>query len=231
MLPMDVSRWVDRLIGWLKWPIAFISLVFLPGVVYALTFVVKDIVGRPNALVPLLVGAAVFVVVWLAVLRPESSRHYIVTIEHELTHTLFALLTLHRVSGLRPALSGGGHVRYEGRGNWLIAIAPFIVPLFALLVMVLAFWVHDPHVISALLGLSLAWNVIGNWSSTHRHHGDHREAGGLFSFLFVTCSNLLVLGLVLAYATQAHSLTGHLDHVRGPTTAFFHWLVKLLTPG
>ena len=94
-------------------------------------------------------------------------------------------------------------MRYEGRGNWLIAIAPFIVPLFALLVMVLAIWVHDQRVISALLGLFLAWNVIGNWSSTHRHHGDHREAGGLFSFLFVTCSNLLVLGLVLAYATQA----------------------------
>src|SRR4051812_30295287 len=175
-------------------------------------------------------GAGAFVVVWVALLRPKSSRHYVVTIEHELTHTLFALITLHRVSGVRPALSGGGHVRYEGRGNWLIAIAPFVVPLFALLVVVLAIWVHNPRVISGLLGLCLAWNVIGNWSSTHRHHGDHREAGALFSFLFVTCSNLLVLGLVLAYATQAHSLTGHLDHVRGPATAFFHWLVKLVTP-
>ena len=77
---------------------------------------------------------------------------------------------------------------------------------------------------------TLAWHVIGNWSTTHRHHGDHREAGRIFAFLFVGCANLLVLGLVLAYATHARSLTGHLDHVRGPTTAFFHWLVNLVAP-
>lgn len=217
------------MIGWLKWPVALVSLVFLPGVVYALTFVAGDVVRRPHAIVPFLAGAGAFVLVWIAVLRPKSSRHYIVTLEHELTHTLFALLTLHRVSGIRAALGGGGHIRYEGRGNWWIAISPFVVPLFAILVLVLAIWVNSPRAISVLLGIAVAWNVIGNWSSAHRHHGDHREAGGLFSFLFVSCANLLALGLVLAYATQAHSLTGHLDHVRGPTTAFFHWIVNRLT--
>lgn len=228
---MTASGWVDRLIGWLKWPVAFLSLIFLPGVVYALGFVVRDLVGRPGALLPLLVGAAAFVGFWIVVLLPKSSRHPVVTWEHELTHSLFALISGHRITGLRASLRGGGHVGYAGRGNWLIAIAPFVVPLFALVVMVLAHWVHRPQVISALLGFTLAWNVIGNWSSTHRHHGDHREAGAIFSFLFVAAANLLVLGLALNYATQAHSLTGHLAHVRGPTSAFFHWIVNLIAPG
>ncbi len=228
---MNIPRWVDRLIGWLKWPIGFVSLVFLPGVIYALTFVIRDIARRPSAIVPLLVGASVFLVLWLAVLRPRTSLHYLVTLEHELTHTLFAVLTLHKVPALGATLASGGHVRYEGRGNWLIAIAPFVVPLFTLIVMLIAIWVHSPRVISGILGVTLAWNVIANWSATHRHHGDHREAGGIFAFLFVTCASLLVLGLVLAYATQARSLTGHLDHVRGPTSAFFDWLVELLAPG
>lgn len=225
---MSVSSGLDRLIGWLKWPVAFISLIFLPGVFYALSFVTRDIAHRPGALIPLLVGAGAFLILWLVLLLPKTSRHYIVTLEHELTHILFSLLTLHRVSGVRAALVGGGHARYEGRGNWLIAIAPFVVPVFSMIVVLIASWVHQPRVISGVLGFTLAWNVVANWAPAHRHHGDHREAGRIFSFLFVTCANLLVLGLVLAYATQARSLTGHLAHVAGPTRAFFAWIVKLL---
>ena len=89
---------------------------------------------------------------------------------------------------------------------------------------------HQPRVISGVLGFTLTWNVIGNWAPTHRHHGDHREAGRIFSFLFVTCVSLLLLGLVLAYATQARSITGHLAHVAGPTRSFFAWIVNLLDP-
>ena len=228
---MKVSSWIDRVLALLKWPIAIVSLVFLPGVVYALTFVVRDIARRPSSATPLLAGAGAFLIMWLAVLRPRPSRHYLVTFEHELTHALFAWLTLHRVSGLRAALRGGGHARYEGRGNWLIAMAPFVIPTSSLIVIAIAGWIHSPRLLSGLLGLTLTWTAVGNWSSTHRHHGDHREAGTLFAFLFVTCANLLVLGIVLAYATQAHMITGHLDHVRGPTAAFFSWLVSRLAPG
>ncbi|CAN5920036.1 hypothetical protein BH11MYX3_BH11MYX3_34370 [soil metagenome] len=227
---MSTSSGLDRVIGWLKWPVAFISLIFLPGMFYALSFVARDIAHRPSALVPLLVGAAAFLVVWLVLLLPKTSRHYLVTLEHELTYILFSLVTLHRVAGVRAALVGGGHARYEGRGNWLIAIAPFVVPVFSIIVVVIASGVHQPRVISGVLGFTLTWNVIGNWATAHRHHGDHREAGRIFSFLFVTCANLLVLGLVLAYATQARSLTGHLDHVAGPTRSFFAWIVNLLDP-
>jgi len=228
---MNVSAGVDRVVGWLKWPLALVSLVFLPGVIYALGFVARDIARRPASIVPTLAGAGAFVVLWLAVLLPKRSRHHLVTLEHELTHWLLALITLHRVSGLRAALTGGGHVRYMGRGNWLIAIAPFVVPTASLIVIALAGWLHSPRLLSALLGATLAWNVVANWAPVHRHHGDHREVGAVFSFLFVTCANGLVLGLVLAYATQARSLTGHLAHVRGPTSAFFSLLVKLIAPG
>ncbi|MBA3819169.1 MAG: M50 family metallopeptidase [Deltaproteobacteria bacterium] len=228
---MAISDPVDRVVGWLKWPTAFLSLVFLPGMLYALTFVVRDLGRRPGAMLPLLAGAGVFLAVWLVVLRPRTALHPVVTVQHELTHALLALLTLHPVQGFGAALRGGGHARYVGRGSWLIAIAPFVVPLFAVLVMIAAHWFHSPRAISGLLGLTLAWHIVGNWAPAHRHHSDHREAGRIFSFLFVTCANLLVLGIVLAYATGARSLTGHLDHVRGPTRAFFGWIVKLLAPG
>jgi Peptidase M50B-like len=224
---MNVSAGVDRVIGWLKWPVGIVSLVFLPGVFWALGFVIRDIARRPASIVPTLVGAGAFVLVWLVLLLPKRSRHHLVTFEHELTHWLLATATLHRASGLRAALTSGGHVRYAGRGNWLIAIGPYVVPTLSLIVIALAGWLHSPRLLSGLLGATLAWNVVANWAPAHRHHGDHREAGPVFSFLFVTCANALLIGLVLAYATQARSLTGHLDHVRGPTAAFFSLLVKL----
>ena len=228
MEAMRVSDAIDRAIGLLTWPLAIVSLVFLPGVVYALSFVVRDVARRPPAVMPVLAGAAGFVVLWLLILRPRRSLHYLVTLEHELTHALFSVLTLHRVAGLWAALRSGGHARYEGRGNGLIAIAPFVFPMFSLIVVAVSIWLHEHRILAVILGITLAWNIIGNWSRTHRHHGDHREVGIIFGFLFVTCASLLVLGIVLAHATQARSITAHLDHVRGPTTAFFGWLVKLI---
>lgn len=228
---MSIADTIDRVISWLKWPLAIVSLVLLPGVLYAMTFVVRDIARRPATTVPLLVGAGAFLIVWLAVLRPKTSRHHLVTLEHELTHALLAWVTLHRVTGLRATLAGGGHVGYAGRGNWLIAIGPFVVPTFVLAIIAVAHWVGPSRVLVGVLGAALAWNVIANWAPPHRHHGDHREAGTIFALLFVTCANLLVLGMVLAYATGARSVTGHLDHVRGPAAAFFGWLLALIKPG
>lgn len=222
---------LDRVLGWLKWPLGILSLVFLPGVAYAFTFVAREIVHGPRVIVPVLVGAGAFLALWLVVLRPRTALHYLVTLEHELTHALVALLTFHRVPGVISTIRGGGHVRYTGRGNWLISIAPFVVPTFSLIVLAVSIWLHERHILGGVLGFTLAWNIVGNWSPAHRHHGDHREAGTIFAFLFIACGNLLVFGLVLAYMTQAHSITGHLDHVRGPTSAFFAWLVHFFAPG
>src|SRR5262245_7715455 len=88
--PMSASGGIDRLIGWLKWPVAIVSLVFLPGVFYALAFVARDVAHRSAQIVPLAVGAAAFVLVWVVVLLPKPARHRVVTLEHELTHALFA---------------------------------------------------------------------------------------------------------------------------------------------
>jgi hypothetical protein len=228
---MSPSATIDRVVRWLKWPVAIACLVFLPGVFYALSFVARDVAQRPATLAPLLAGAAAFVVVWRVLLLPKASRHAVVTLEHELTHAVFALVTLHRVTALRTTLAAGGHVRYAGRGNWLVTIAPYVVPLFACAVAAASQWLDAPRAFSGLFGATLAWNVIANWAPSHRHHGDHREVGAVFAFVVIACANALVLGLALAYATGAHSLTAHLAHVRGPAAAVFSWLIHWISPG
>jgi len=224
-----VGSALDRLLSWLKWPVAIVALIFLPGLVYALYFVIRGIAAHPGHCAPFLVGAAVYAAAFVAVFQRRVGFWTIA--EHELTHALFAWLTCHRVVGF-SAMRGGGHVRYLGRGNWLIAIAPYFFPTFTLLV-VAALTVLPPRDLAiggAILGAAVAHHVLSTWSETHRHQSDLREVGWLWSWMFLPSVNAFVLGIVLAYAAGTRSLTAHLAHVRGPSLAFFHLLVKLL-PG
>jgi len=152
-------------------------------------------------------------------------------VEHELTHALFAWATFHRVVGF-SAMRSGGHIRYIGRGNWLITVAPYFFPTFTLLVIVTLSLFPPKHLAvgAGVLGASVAHHVLSTWSETHRHQTDLRELGWLWCWLFLPSINMFVMGIVLSYAAGMRSLTAHLSYVREPSLAFFHLLAKLL-PG
>src|SRR5262249_51361647 len=149
-------------------------------------------------------------------------------VEHELTHALFAWATFHKVVGF-SAMRSGGHIRYLGRGNWLIAIAPYFFPTFTLLVIAVLTFLppHDLRIGSAVLGAVAAHHVLSTWLETHRHQSDLREVGWLWCWMFLPAINAFVLGLILAYAAGTRSLTAHLAYVKGPSLAFFHLLERL----
>jgi len=223
-----IARALDRLLGLLKWPVAIAALILAPGLIYALSFVVRGIARAPGTCVPFLLGAAAYSLVWFLLDRRRLG--FWTTLEHEFTHALFAWATFHRVVGFRASLRGGGHIRYLGRGNWLIAIAPYFFPTLSLLAIAALTWAPGHHLVlgGAILGVTLAYHVLSTWSETHRHQTDLRETGFLFCIPFLIAANAFVLGLLLAYACGARSLTAHLDHVRGPSAAFYHWLVHLI---
>lgn len=221
------TRFFDTLLGWLKWPVAIVALIFLPGLVYALSFVVHDVFAHRAHCLPFLVGAATYTVIFIGVARRRVGWWSI--LEHELTHAVFAWATFHRVVGV-SAMRSGGHVRYIGRGNWLIAIAPYFVPTFTLVVIAAVSWIPSIPLTAGgfVLGVSVAHHILSTWSETHRHQTDLREVGWLWSLLFLPSINAFTLGIILAYASGTRSVTAHLSHVRGPTFAFFHFLVNLL---
>lgn len=224
-----IARIFDRLLGILKWPIAIVALILVPGLVYALFLVIRGIAAAPGTCVPFLLGAAAYSILWFAL----GSRRigFWTTVEHELTHALFAWATFHPVVGFGASLRGGGHIRYVGRGNWLIAVAPYFFPTLSLIAIAVLTWAPGKHLVlgGAVLGVTVAYHALSTWSETHRHQTDLREAGWLFCLPFLAAANAFVFGLLLAYACGARSLTAHLDHVRGPSAAFYHWLVHLVS--
>ena len=93
-------------------------------------------------------------------LRRSGSKSWLYTLEHELTHALFAVLTLNRVTSL-SAQQGSGHLAYEGPGNWLVSLAPYFFPAFCVLPL-LALQVAGPAAqppLLGLLGLTLGLNL------------------------------------------------------------------------
>jgi len=78
--------------------------------------------------VPLLAGAACWLVVFLMLPKPM----WLYVLGHELTHALWTWLCWGRVRQLKVS-SEGGHVVVT-KDNFLIALAPYFFPLYAVLV-------------------------------------------------------------------------------------------------
>src|SRR5215475_12752418 len=78
--------------------------------------------------VPLLAGAACWVAIFLLLPKPM----WVYVFGHELTHALWAWLFGGRVKQFK-ATSQGGHVVVT-KSNFLIALAPYFFPLYAVLV-------------------------------------------------------------------------------------------------
>jgi hypothetical protein len=197
-----MAAFLDRLLAWLKWPVAIAGLLLLPGLALALYHILLVIYRDPLPCLAFLSGAGGYLAVWYLLLRQRPLGGFIVVVEHELTHAIFAWLTFHRVVGFRASLRGRGHVRYLGRGNWLISIAPYFVPTLSLIAIAVLAFLPARHLAagSAALGATLGYHVVSTWSETHRHQTDLREVGFFFSVVFLTPVNALVLGLILATA-------------------------------
>ena len=107
------------------------------------------IVAPSFSLLPFAGGALAFALMWRRWLGRGRWGRFLIALEHESTHALFALLTFHPIVGFRASLGRGGEVRFIGRGNWLITAAPYFFPTAAVLLFVVAFF----------LPASLAWPV------------------------------------------------------------------------
>jgi tellurite resistance protein TehA-like permease len=122
-----------------KWVKTIIAILLLPlciGVTNALIMVLHASGGANIVWVPMLAGAACWLVILLLLPRPM----WVYVFGHELTHALWAWLFGGRVKKFK-ATSQGGHVVIT-KNNFLITLAPYFFPLYVAVV-VLIFTLHS----------------------------------------------------------------------------------------
>lgn len=197
-----IARHVDTALGFLKWPLGILSLAALPGLLRALGGLLGQIVDEPAPLWPFLGGVAAYVAADRLILRRRLVGSSLSTLEHELTHAVFAWLTFHRVRGLRVTWSRGGSIQVLGGGNWLIALAPYFFPTLSVAIAIALAWIPAEHrrIANVLLGASLAYHLISTWRETHFGQEDLKVAGRVFSVIFLPGAAVLWNGGILALA-------------------------------
>jgi hypothetical protein len=182
-----VSKWVKRFIGVLLLPAC-------AGAAAALGRVLRASGKADTIWVAFLAGAACWVVIYLLLPKPMS----VYVFGHELTHALSTWLMGGKVKRFK-ASAKGGHVVVT-KNNFVISLAPYFCPLYAILV-VLVFvaghliWNWRPYAVwfHLLLGAAYSFHVTLTAHILRHGQSDLAEHGYLFSAAVIFLGNMAVL--------------------------------------
>lgn len=180
-----------------KWCKTIIALLLLPvcaGAASALWRVLRASGEADTIWVAALSGAACWLVIYLMLPKPM----WVYVFGHELTHAVWTWLLGGRVKKFK-ASAQGGHVVVT-KSNFLIALAPYFFPFYAVLVVLMFIaghlvWDWQRYMVwfHLLLGAAYAFHVTLTWHILKHNQSDITEQGYLFSAVVIFLGNVSVL--------------------------------------
>ena len=202
---IQIRNYINLFLKWIKWPVAFLMLLLVPAAYQSFQryYVIRDQLNWHN-LIYFAIGAALFAAIRVMILLRRGKAE---TLEHEITHTLFAMATLHPVSKIELKETGGGSMTFSGEGNWLIAIAPYFFPLTAFTMVFFAIAInqllgYSPDWVYIGLGMTVCYNLFSFAEQTHPQQTDFKVAGYLFTICFLPGANCLSFGTIFAFTER-----------------------------
>lgn len=208
--------------------VAILLLPVCAGAALALWQVVRLTGSADTLWVALVAGAGCWLVIYLLLPKPM----WVYVVGHELTHAIWTWIMGGRVKKFK-ASSKGGHVIVT-KTNFLIALAPYFFPLYAVLVVVLflvgnlawdlrgySVWFH------LLLGASYGFHVTLTWHILKSSQTDITDQGYLFSAVVIFLGNVLILLLAIPLLSGRVQLASALRWWGEDTV----WVLHRLTTG
>ncbi len=172
-------------------------------------------------------GAACWFVVYLMLPRPM----WIYVLGHELTHVLWTWLFGGRVKKFK-ATSKGGAVTIT-KSNFLISLAPYFFPLYAVLVLVgwlIGNWIWDWRALRVffhlLLGASYAFHLTLTAHVLGSEQSDLAEHGYFFSWVVIFLGNVTIILLALVGLTDCVSVKVLPGWIWTGMTEWTHWFAS-----
>lgn len=219
---MRLRKWVKFLVGVLLLPVCI-------GAGFALFRVVRATGAASAFWVAFLAGAACWFAIF--VLLPKPMLAYV--FGHELTHAIWAWVCGGRVKKFK-ASAQGGHVILT-KTNFLIALAPYFFPLYAVMATIVflvgdLLWNWQPwrawfHL---LLGAAYAFHVTLTWHVLQTRQTDITEQGYVFSAAVIWIGNLVVLLVSVPLLTAQVRMLDALAAWLEGTARVIHWLARLI---
>jgi len=215
-----------------KWAKFIIALALLPvcgGAARALWMVLRAGYGADTVWVPLLAGAACWVVIFLLLPKPM----WLYVLGHELTHALWTWLFGGQVKRLKVT-SAGGHVVIT-KTNFLIALAPYFFPFYAIVVILLfavGHWIWNWHgylvYFHLAVGAAYAFHVTLTGHALQTQQTDITSQGWLFSAVVIFLGNVCGLLFGIPLLTARVGLLNSLGWWLESTGMICHWLQRIL---
>lgn len=143
------------------------------------------------------VGAGVYMVIHLFIAKPM----WVYVFGHELTHAISGLLTGAKIHSFK-ASSKGGEVQMS-KSNALVALAPYIFPIYSIFIVLIYalirhWWVHPALVggFQFFLGFTVTFHLFLTFYAVHTRQPDLKVLGLFLSVVLIGLSNLLILGVL-----------------------------------
>ncbi|NBV22327.1 MAG: hypothetical protein EBS05_10480 [Proteobacteria bacterium] len=190
------------MLKWLKFIIGILLLPVCAGALPVFVKVFRASGGASEVWVPLVAGVACWLVIFALLPKPM----WIYVVGHELTHVVWSWLFGGKLKKFK-ATSQGGEVVIT-KSNFLVALAPYFFPLYAVFV-VLGFlighliwgWANWTPLFHLLLGAAYAFHLTLTWEILKTTQSDITSQGYLFSGVVIFLGNALVLLLGISLLT------------------------------
>src|SRR5580698_1591313 len=213
-----MPKWCKLLIAVLLLPLCF-------GAVQALWMVVRHSGDATTIWVGFLSGAACWVVIYCLLPKPM----WIYVFGHELTHALWVWLFGGQVKKMKVT-SKGGHVHIS-KTNFVIALAPYFFPLYAVIVIAVfaighLIWNWHGYLVYFYLvvGAAYAFHVTLTFHILQTRQSDITSQGWLFSAVVIFLGNVLVLLFGIPLLTAKVGIFNSLGWWGESTGMVLHWL-------
>jgi len=213
---------------WIKFIIAVLLLPVCVGAVRTVSVTLRAGYGADTVWVPLLAGAACWVIIFFLLPKPM----WIYVLGHELTHALWTWLFGGQVKKMKVS-SKGGHVIIS-KTNFVIALAPYFFPLYAIIVMGTyalgnLLWGWHSYVVwfHLLLGAAYAFHVTLTFHVLQTQQSDITSQGYLFSAVIIFLGNALVLLLSVPLLLERIGILKIFSRWCEETGKVFLWLHHL----
>jgi hypothetical protein len=218
---------------WIKFIIAVLLLPVCAGAARALWLVLRGGYGADTVWIPLLAGAACWVVIFFLLPKPM----WIYVFGHELTHALWTWLFGGQVKKMKVT-SSGGHVVIS-KTNFVIALAPYFFPVYtAIVIGVFALgnliwnWRDYLVLFHLFVGAAYAFHVTLTFHTLQTRQSDITSQGWLFSAVMIFLGNVCVLLFGIPLLTAKSGLLTEWLKILGlwskGTGDIFLWLHRVI---
>ena len=180
-------------------------LIALPGVFVAWQGTMLNALQRIENYTPFILGMGIYIILYG--IKSKNLQHnlkWFQVFSHELTHVIFSILTFNKIYGFNATSHAGGYVAYQGRTNMFILLSPYCIPIFTLILVIIAAVFElqqNPYMIGAL-GFTYIFHIQTFVGQTRGFQPDLREYGLITSYVFIILINLLMTGMIIGSITN-----------------------------